>query len=79
MGSGTRFHKDWFRHSKVDWMYSQIHRQHGDLISLLLFFRNKDNMIKKEAPISSPEMKSINIEQISDFAITIPDSIGLHK
>jgi hypothetical protein len=24
-------------------------------------------------------MKSINIEQISDFAITIPDSIGLHK
>jgi hypothetical protein len=36
-------------------------------------------MIKKEAPISSPEMKYISIGKIWDFAITIPDSIILQK
>jgi hypothetical protein len=41
MGSGatvyihTNFHKDWFRHSKVNRGDSQTHRQHGDRISLL--------------------------------------------
>jgi hypothetical protein len=33
MGSGAvKFHKGWFRHSKVN---SQTHRQHGCRISLL--------------------------------------------
>jgi hypothetical protein len=31
-----KFHKDWFRHSKVDW--GDIHRQHVARISLLLSF-----------------------------------------
>jgi hypothetical protein len=31
----TRFHKDWFRHSKVDRVDMQAYRQRGDLISLL--------------------------------------------
>jgi hypothetical protein len=43
MGSGvmiyiTKFHKDWFRHSE--------HRQHGDRISLLLFFQNTESGLK---------------------------------
>jgi hypothetical protein len=44
MGSGamiyvhTRFYKDWFRHSEVDKGDTQTHRQHGDLMSLLLFY-----------------------------------------
>jgi hypothetical protein len=32
----TKFHKDWFRHSKVD---RGTHRQRSDLISLLIFFK----------------------------------------
>jgi hypothetical protein len=31
----TKFHKDWFMHSKVNSRDSQAHRQHGDHISLL--------------------------------------------
>jgi hypothetical protein len=38
MGSDAKFHKDWFRHSKTDRGNSQTHRQHGDLISVVLFF-----------------------------------------
>jgi hypothetical protein len=34
----TKFHKDWFRHSNLDRGDTQAHRQHGDRISLLLFF-----------------------------------------
>jgi predicted alpha/beta hydrolase len=46
MGSGahdihTEFYKDWARYSKVDREDTQTHRQHGDRISLLLFFQNK--------------------------------------
>jgi hypothetical protein len=42
----TEFHKDWFRHSKVDIRDSQTHRQHGDLMSQLLFFQNKENKLQ---------------------------------
>jgi hypothetical protein len=35
----TKFNKDWFNHSKVGRRDTQTHRQHGDLISLLLFFK----------------------------------------
>jgi hypothetical protein len=48
-------------------------------MSLLVFFQSKDNMMKKEAPNSSPEMKYISIEKTWDFAITIPHSIILKK
>jgi hypothetical protein len=41
----TKFHKDWFSHSKVD-KGTQTHRQHGDRISLLLFLQNKESRIK---------------------------------
>jgi hypothetical protein len=45
----TKFHKDWFRHSKVYMRGcedSRIHRQHDDLIRLLLFFQNKESRLK---------------------------------
>jgi hypothetical protein len=29
---GTRFHKDWFRHTYI---HTYIHREHGECISLL--------------------------------------------
>jgi hypothetical protein len=46
----TMFHKDCLRHSKVNRENSQIHRHHGDRISLLLLFQNKENRLKmKEA------------------------------
>jgi hypothetical protein len=51
MGSGamihTKFHKDWFRPSEVD-RGEHRHRQHNDLISLLLFFKiRKEDKIGK--------------------------------
>jgi hypothetical protein len=33
------FHEDWFRHSEV--VRGDRHRQLGDLISIVLYFRNK--------------------------------------
>jgi hypothetical protein len=45
----TKFHKDWFNHSKVNrggYSYRERHTQQGDLISLLLFFQNKDSGLK---------------------------------
>jgi hypothetical protein len=45
----TEFHKDWFRHSKIEvGLHIQTHRQHGDLISLLLFFQNKESRLQKK-------------------------------
>jgi hypothetical protein len=41
----TKFHEDWFKHSKVD--REGIHGQHVDLSSLLLFFfLNKEGKLK---------------------------------
>jgi hypothetical protein len=42
MGSGAmiykpKFHKYWFTHSKVDRGGTHTHRQHGDIIFLVLF------------------------------------------
>jgi hypothetical protein len=46
MGSGaitqTKSRKDRSRHSKVVKGYTQTHRQHGDCISLILFFLNTE-------------------------------------
>jgi hypothetical protein len=42
----TKFHKEWFRHSKVHKGHTQTQRQHGDRISLFLFFQNKDRGAK---------------------------------
>jgi hypothetical protein len=51
MGSGAMiyipyFMKIGFRHSKVNKGNSQTHRQHGDRISLLSLFQNKENRLK---------------------------------
>jgi hypothetical protein len=52
MGSGAmmyahnKFHNHWFRHSKVNGGDLQTHRQHGDLISLFLFFQTKEIRLK---------------------------------
>jgi hypothetical protein len=46
MGSGSKFHKDWFRHSKFNRGETQTHREHGDGISLLLFFQNTESILK---------------------------------
>jgi hypothetical protein len=35
----TKLYKDWFTHSKVERGNTQIHRQHGDHISILNFFK----------------------------------------
>jgi hypothetical protein len=45
----TKFYIDWFRHSKVDRWDTQTHRQHGDRISLLLFFQNMESRLKMGA------------------------------
>jgi hypothetical protein len=46
-GTHTKFHIDWFRHSKVNrGTYMQTHRQQGDIISLLLFYQNKERRLK---------------------------------
>jgi hypothetical protein len=49
-GSGTiihtKFYKDWVKRSKADREDTQTHRQHGDGISLLLFFKNKKSRLK---------------------------------
>jgi hypothetical protein len=40
----SKFHNDWFMHSKVDgrgYTYTQTHRHHFDLISLLLFIKKR--------------------------------------
>jgi hypothetical protein len=42
-----KFHKDWFRHSKVDRGDTQTQRKQGALISLLPFFQNKESTLKK--------------------------------
>jgi hypothetical protein len=39
VGTGAKFHKYLFRHSKVD--TGGVHKQESDLINLLLFFKNK--------------------------------------
>jgi hypothetical protein len=41
----TKFHKDWFSHSKVD-RGGQTHRHYGDPISLFLVFQNKERRLK---------------------------------
>jgi hypothetical protein len=44
----AKFYKDWLRYSEVDvGEVSQTHRQHGDLISLLLFISCKKNRLKR--------------------------------
>jgi hypothetical protein len=45
----TEFLTDWFRHSNVD-TEEYTHRQQGDLISVVLFFENKEGMLKIFAP-----------------------------
>jgi hypothetical protein len=35
----TKFDIDWFRHSKVVRKYTQALKQHGDLTSLMYFFK----------------------------------------
>jgi hypothetical protein len=44
------FHKDWFRHSKINGggKDSQIHAQHGDRLSPLSFLQNKESRLKTE-------------------------------
>jgi hypothetical protein len=41
----TKSHKDWFSHSEVDKGDTQTHRQHGDCISVVLFFKNKESRL----------------------------------
>jgi hypothetical protein len=49
----TKFYKDWFRHLKIDrWARShKTYRRRGDLISRLLFFRNKGSKLKLSKPV----------------------------
>jgi hypothetical protein len=40
----TKFHKEWFKYSKF--VREDAHRQQSDLISLLLYFQNKESRVK---------------------------------
>jgi hypothetical protein len=42
----AKFHENWFRHSEVDRGDTQTHREHGDPISLILFFNKGSRVIK---------------------------------
>jgi hypothetical protein len=45
--SHTKFHKDWFRLSKVDrGRDTQTHREHDELISQQIRFQNKESGLK---------------------------------
>jgi hypothetical protein len=41
----TKFHNDWFRHSKLDGM-DNADTQNGDFISLLLRFRTRESRLE---------------------------------
>jgi hypothetical protein len=61
----TKFHKDCFRHSKVNrggGMHRHTHRQQVDLISLLLFFQNDESRLKRHC-IFAKERKLNLIER----------------
>jgi hypothetical protein len=45
----TKFHEDYFGNSVVNMGDSEAHRQHGDLISLLTFFQNKESWLTDTA------------------------------
>jgi phospholipase C len=50
IGSGAmmyvlKFHEDWLSHSEID-KGGYTDTQHGDHISLLLFFQNKESRLK---------------------------------
>jgi hypothetical protein len=47
----SKFHKDWFRYSGVNRGDAQ-HRQHGDFISLLVSFKNKEIRLKRRLHLS---------------------------
>jgi hypothetical protein len=42
----TKFNKDWIGHSEVNREDTQLYRQHGDRISLLLFSKNNESRLK---------------------------------
>jgi hypothetical protein len=44
----SKFHQDWSMYSNSDggWGNMQTHRQHDDLISLLLLYQNKGSKLK---------------------------------
>jgi hypothetical protein len=48
-GVHTKFHKDWFRHSKFNKRDTQTQRQHGNRISLLFIFQNKESRLKNKS------------------------------
>lgn len=46
LGNMAMFHREWFRHSKVD---RETNRQYGDLISVFSFIPNKESMLKRRS------------------------------
>jgi hypothetical protein len=66
----TKFHTDWFAYSKV---YggggdAQTYTQHGDCISLLLFFENKKNSLTRNISIIISE-EDIYLRTVKDWNI----------
>jgi hypothetical protein len=72
MGSGLI---NWFMNSKVN--KGGIHRQHGNLISLLLFFQNKETMLKilnsNQHPWYLFVIKIVSQKYMATFCITLLD------
>jgi hypothetical protein len=59
----TKFHKDWFRHSRID--NGDMHAEHNDPISLLLFFskcRLNDNTQGEQVVICSFKKRQLFVK-----------------
>jgi hypothetical protein len=56
----TKFHKDWFSH-----------RQHGDSVSLLLFYQSKERGLKTEA-LFSVTLGRVQKNYLIEIPIFIP-------
>jgi hypothetical protein len=65
-----KFHKDWFKHSKVNRGDKETHRQHGEGISLLSFFLNKENRLKIIFDVTDIVMRQVWSE-LSGSASTV--------
>jgi hypothetical protein len=60
------FDKDWFRHSEVGKEDSQTHRQHSDLVSLVLLFQSKEIRLKNSFSAGRLKITHITAKEIQE-------------
>jgi hypothetical protein len=71
----TKFHEDWFRHSKVN-KGGYTYRQEGDFISLLFFFQNKESRLKIDRFSLGPEICHFFVEPEDRLLCSLEPAIG---